>query len=89
MQRLEDSNAFGDPRPLVASWAAAPIPLLEPVSVMKAVSTSTIVAWTTIHTAWRMEELEVLAAAVVAVATNYRVPVEILAAAPTAVDATA
>ena len=45
------------------------IPSASDGQVMKAVSTSTIVAWTTIHTAWRMQELEVLAAAVVAVAT--------------------
>lgn len=81
MQRLGDSNVFGDRKVLVASWAVALIPLWELASVTMAASTSTIAAWITMPTVVQRAKppLTLL---------PYTVPVENLVVVPTIVDAT-
>lgn len=80
MQRLGDSNVFGDREALVVSWAVALILLWELASVTIAASTSTIAAWITMPTVVQRAKPHLTL-------LPYRVPVENLAVVPIVVDA--
>mmetsp|Transcript_58395 Transcript_58395/g.92448 ORF Transcript_58395/g.92448 Transcript_58395/m.92448 type:complete len:250 (-) Transcript_58395:1684-2433(-) len=80
MQRLGDSNVFGDREALVVSWAVALILLWELASVTMAASTSTIAAWITMPTVVQRAKPHLTL-------LLYRVPVENLVVVPTVVDA--